>query len=320
MSTVETIQKDYPQGDGEITCTICLGRGVVRAPKKGMYVGERTQPCLCVEARDIKANVERGWRGLLKAPRIESSPLMEQHLKDLWITCQTSSFRSHLRHIALRMGSKWHFQVVSDADLMDSWLARIDDDEVYDADVGVLRRSPVTSKYGSLVDLIEPPSLLILVLGVKAARNSAMPEVLLEVLRHRAHVDKPTWVVDEPEYPLASGHISYDSRVGQYLSTWHHIRFKKDKAPTPSVLRPGAIQQAPTGMHVEPLAPRPQRVIQTPPSLIGVPLESEEEDTEVEDVEAVQRTVRKSTDTRSELDDVMTESAPKWKKSGGWKK
>jgi hypothetical protein len=160
---------------------------------------------------------------------------MGREASNLWVTATHKAFREHLRHVAIRQGPKWSFCVVSDADLMDAWLARVDDNDIYDGDVEQMRRQPVTSKYGALVDLVEPPGLLIIMCGVKAARNSAMPEVVLEALQHRAHLDKKTWIADQPDYRLVSGHISFSGAVGSFIETWKHLDLgAKTKPMTPS--------------------------------------------------------------------------------------
>ena len=37
------------------------------------------------------------------------------------------------------------------------------------------------------------------------------------------HTDKPTWLMDQPGYPLDEGHISYNDRIADLLSNWEHI-------------------------------------------------------------------------------------------------
>ena len=242
---------DYPFGDGQKGCPHCMGRGVVPAPPKPgrIIVGGRTVPCSCVLARDILRNVERGWRGLSLAAPIPDSPLTDQLENNLWITATQKTIREHLRHVAVRQGTKWGFNVVSDADLMDAWLSRIEDADVIDGDVHQMRQS-VSSKYGMLVDLIEPPELLIVITGVKAARNSAMPEVMLETLNHRGHLNKPTWVVDAPNERMAENHISYSNAVGAVLHRWSHINLDSkevlvpvNRMPTPQQNRMPVPQQ-----------------------------------------------------------------------------
>lgn len=239
---------DYPSGDGNPNCKECHGRGVVVAPPRpgSVIAGGRTVPCECVIKRDILFNVERGWRGLSSASVIPTSPLVGLESTNLRVTGSQKSIREHLRHVAVRRGPRWMFNVVSDSDLMDSWLARIEDQDVIDADVGQLRRQPVTSKYGALVDLVEPPELLIIIVGVKAARNSAMPEVMAEALKHRAHLNKITWIVDQPEYLLATGHISYSDMVGAIISLWKKVSLDgKQKESVPQLRHRVAVESTP---------------------------------------------------------------------------
>ena len=72
---------EYPGGDGRLECPHCRGRGVVPLPKElrpKFAIGEITQVCTCVLARDIRMNLERGSRGLTKAEPIKSSLLKGQ--------------------------------------------------------------------------------------------------------------------------------------------------------------------------------------------------------------------------------------------------
>ena len=229
---------DYPEGDGLPDCPQCKGRGVVTAPPKKGVILPRTARCPCILHRDILANTERGWRGLAAADKVPYSPLLGKTTKNLRITSSTHLFKVHLRHVAVRHGPNWHFAVVSDADLMDAWLARVDDKEVYDGDVSQMRQTPVTGRYGALVDLVEPPTLLVILTGVKAARNSAMPEVLLEVIQHRTYRTLPTWVVDHPDHRLAAGHLSFDANVGRALQAWESIKLTAASGELPSAMKP----------------------------------------------------------------------------------
>jgi hypothetical protein len=230
-------QTDYPQGDGQLNCPKCRGRGVV-AVALG-HGPEGARPCDCVMVRDVLANVNRGWPGLTNAAPIPNSPLKGKTEMDFRITGSLASFREHLRHVACRMGPSWNFKVVSDSDMMEAWLATVGDDDLIDADVGVARKSAIRSQFLALVDLIEPPKLLIILCGVKAARNSAMPEVLLEALRHRQYLSKPTWVVDQPYLPLAAGHLSWNPMVGDFLAQWPYLKLgessnaERVSTPTP---------------------------------------------------------------------------------------
>lgn len=226
----------YNDGDGKDDCPYCRGRGVVPVPPDKLppyAIGEVTSPCKCVLLRDLIHNLERGWRGLSRANTIKKSPLVGKENVNLWVTGSTHNFKSHLKRVASRMGHRWDFVVVSDADLMDAWLSR--DINVLDADVDQMRKAKVSGKFMALSDIAVPPKLLIIRLGVKAARNVAMPEVFLEALQLREQVSKPTWITDQPTAPLEEGHRSYSGQVEDYLEDWSHIHLKQSKAKNEKV-------------------------------------------------------------------------------------
>ena len=196
-------------------------------------LGEVTTRCKCVWKTDMNRNLERGWVGLSKAPPIPKSPLLGYEAKNLWVTANGDAFRDHLRHVAIRQGFNWMFKVVTDVDMMDAWLSK-NVDKVHDPDISIKRKQKHGADmevYISLTELVEPPELLILRLGVKVTRNSATPEALLETLQHREHLGKMTWIVDQPIYRLQEGHIAYDDRLGEYLTDWKHITLE-DKGAT----------------------------------------------------------------------------------------
>jgi hypothetical protein len=194
------------------------------------------------------ANLERGWRGLSKAAVIKTSPLVGMEKKNLRITASAKAIKEHLKHVASRMGTRWGFLVISDATMMDAWLSK-GIARIYDADVEEMRSSDSRggfekSPYDALSELVEHPPLLIVVLGVKAARNSAMAEVLLEALTLRDFAGRPTWLVDQPVHPFAEGHLSWSSSVESWLEPWEKVVLSRP-ALTPStstVIRPGKPQ------------------------------------------------------------------------------
>ena len=250
---------DYPQGDGHPDCKECQGRGVVAAKPKASTVTypcvctakgdadpkckecqgegvrreragplEVSKPCSCVYIRDVLLNMERGWRKLIKGEPVDGSPLRGKENSDLWVTATKAVFRNHLKHVAARMGPNWRFLVKTDADLMDAWLSpRL---EVMDADVASARMKTQAGGFHALVDLVEPPELLILLVGVKTARNEAMPEVLLEAMRHREHRELPTWVVDRPDVRITdTTHLSHSAAVISALQDWGRVKLDEEQ-------------------------------------------------------------------------------------------
>lgn len=218
-------RSDY--GDGLPDCPQCHGRGVVDVPpKSGRLIPGLpcTAQCSCVLYREFIRNMERGFPGTYRAPRLpEHSPLVGYEKQNVWVTCPSFSLRSHIRDVALQNRPSWGFLVKSDTELMDAWLGTVTDPEVWDVDVEEIRHHPMPTRCGMLVDLIEPPELLIVLTGVKAARNEAMPEVVLETVQHRKYLDRPTWLVDTPTYPLAASHMAYSEALGRHLEEFVRV-------------------------------------------------------------------------------------------------
>lgn len=211
--------QDY-QGDGNPSCPSCLGRGVVPVDPALVpaWVIMPVQPCVCVKERDVNYRLDRGWPGLgSQLPTF--SPLRGRAKESLWITATLPVLKAHCADAMREQVVK--FRLATDNDLVTTWLTNVE--EVYDGDTAMARMTDSGNTYSRLVDLIGPPDLLILRVGIKAARNSAAPEVLLETLQHREAQEKPTWLVDLPSYPLQPGHISFDARVHDYLEDWPRI-------------------------------------------------------------------------------------------------
>lgn len=199
-------------------CTFCGGTGLSPAPPDPPHPPSYNR-CECALRGDILANVERGLVGLSSAAVIGKSPLLGKHKTNLWITTG-STFLSHLRHVAVRQTSTWNFKVVSDAELVTAWLATagLGGGEIIDPDAYT-----VSTKYMTVPDLVTPPDMVVIRMGVKVARNSAAPEVLAEALNTRFHEGKPTWIWDEPSNPLDVGHLFWSDTVARVLTGWERI-------------------------------------------------------------------------------------------------
>jgi hypothetical protein len=229
-------------------CAKCFGTGSLDAgtDPRGIPI---TRPCTCQIARDIVRNLNHAWANLAVAPRIDKSPLLGHEGDNLYITATDNTLRAHLRYVGLRAGPSWFFKVVTDSDLMTAWLspAMMVGKEILDPDAAA-----VSSEKATLVDLTDPPELMILRLGVKSARNSAMPEVLLEALYHRAHVGKPTWVVDQPTRRFDPSHMAFSDDALNHVNQWERVVLD-DAAPGLSIeMLPGA-PDAPDGPGAAPV-------------------------------------------------------------------
>jgi hypothetical protein len=176
--------------------------------------------CSCVLLRELRASMERAMPGLSSAPVVESSPLLDKERDNLLVTANDEWFRAHLRHVVVRNPPTWYARVCSDADLVTAWLATasLQGNQVLDPDANA-----VSLTHATIADLVTPPDLLIVRMGIKAARNAACSEVLAEALGLRLHADKPTWVWDTPTHRLVPGHLFHSEAVDGVLRRWERV-------------------------------------------------------------------------------------------------
>jgi hypothetical protein len=196
-----------------MTCEKCNGTGRVENPPDPPHP-PTFKRCSCMLKQDILKNVERGMKGLKDQPVLSKpSPLLGREGDSLLVTAG-HSFLSHLRHVAVRQSPTWNFKVTSDAELVTAWLGSIGlkGKDILDPDAYM-----VSTKYITIVDLVEPPELLVIRMGVKIARNQAASEVLAEAVNTRIHSMKPTWIWDEPNHPLNPGHMFWSDQLGWSL-------------------------------------------------------------------------------------------------------
>ena len=212
-------------------CPHCYGLGYVDDGVSALGIPV-TRTCACQHILDLTRNLERAWAGLSKAPALKTTPLLGHEAANLYVTATDADLRAHLRHVGLRQTPQWSFKVASDADLMTAWLAPIAlaGQEIIDPDA-----YQVSTTKATLVDLVEPPRLLILRLGVKSARNAAMPEVLLETLRHREHLRAPVWLVDQPLQRLTVDHRCFSDEALDHIRGWKRLTLSNGAAAATAV-------------------------------------------------------------------------------------
>jgi hypothetical protein len=232
-------------GDGDPSCADCSGKGHVDVSlEKGFPSSKR---CLCALKKDVIQNLERAWKGLSEAPPLSDSPLKPLTKKNVWVTSTANLFRQHLRHVGFRKPSNWYLKVIADSQISTAWFANValKGEEILDVDAAAM-----SLEYVSIPDLVLPPELLVIRLGVKTARMSAMSEVLMEALTLREHQNLPTWIFDQPYAQLSSpDHLCYSIHLMEYLADWPRVNLEAtstNTSPKPTVSfempMPGPIQ------------------------------------------------------------------------------
>ena len=200
-------------------CKLCEGSGSVET--EGAPPHPPTfRRCECVLRKDILENVERAFHGLSTESPVPPSPLLALTNKNVLVKAG-SEFRPHLRHVLVRQPTAFSALVASDAELMTAWLASVAlaGKDILDPDA-----YSISIEYFTLTDLVTPPDLLVIHMGVKVARNVAASEVLAEALNIRNHEGKPTWIWDDPAAPLGVGHLFWSDTVGRLLRSFETVK------------------------------------------------------------------------------------------------
>lgn len=223
-------------GDGLFGCPMCGGRGAIDVEVPEVKEGEvqllqipRVRPCSCVYVNRLLLNLNRGWKAAAKAPKLPESPLADLTKKSVWVTSSPLTMQAHVKHVALRQSPNWDFVVTSDSDLVVAWLGNmvLKRADIHDQDVAS-RVGSKSLEHHALADLAVPPELLIIQLGVKAAKNVETPAVLEEAIRSRHAEGKPTWVFDQPNRPYVPGHIAFSDDVEEFMD----VHFKRVNLPS----------------------------------------------------------------------------------------
>lgn len=202
------------------TCPKCGGHGYIQKDD-GHYGIPEAIRCDCMIEKALLEQSEKAWVHLGKVPVRKRTPLKGKCTQNLLISSDKDSLRLHLRASLAHFCQPEKFiKVVGDHTLMSAWLGgmSLQGRDIADPD---FQRD---LKVYSLEDLAESPYLLVVRLGTKMARNSAMPEVLVETIEMREHLSRPTWIVQEPDKPLEQGHIAWSRELEDVLDGWDVVR------------------------------------------------------------------------------------------------
>jgi len=200
-------------------CPECGGRGFIY--KSSMLDGGSYCECTLDGLR--LDNMNRIWPSLPDAKevkRFREKPDLGRFIQSsAWITAPVPLFKAHLKGLAYNMPTIWHARVRTDAELLDAWFgtAKAQGVKIFDLEI-----EKSTVRAIDIRDLVEPPDLCIIVMGVKKLPNKEAPGSLGEAISYRAHLGKPTWVVDQPDLPLDGTHRFFSGEIEQLMRKWPH--------------------------------------------------------------------------------------------------
>ena len=212
------------------TCKKCGGAGYIQEDNGHMGMPQAIQ-CDCVIDKAIDQQAERAWKDLSVAP-IRKRSLLNKRLSDnLIITGTADQLRLNLRSaLGNARNPNLFVKVIGDHTLMSAWLGsmQLAGKDIADPD---FQRD---LKVYSLDDLAEAPNLMVIRLGTKVARNAAMSEVLVETIEVRQHLNKPTWIIIDPDRPLEEGHIAWSMLLEDTIHSWERINLNEGTSSSSS--------------------------------------------------------------------------------------
>lgn len=217
-----------------MTCEQCFGERVIPIPQQEWPPGvfQPMRPCPCTAKTDSDEYLNRVWARLAEATPARSSPLGKHVGANLRISSSLGDLRRHLAKVARDNEKKLAMRVCSDIDLITAWLYSAG--EIHDPEAAETRDRDDVATYPRLSSLVDPPDLLVLLLGMKMAPNRGAPNVVMETLVSREILDKPTWVVERVGAPLGPRHPSYSEELLALLASWTPVTLTKvAEAPEP---------------------------------------------------------------------------------------
>lgn len=207
--------------DDSVGCPFCGGSGFTRK-------ADDTKQCICAFARNVRKRL--GDDIALSQPVIYNSPLFAPPLEgggtpsvdlsgeDLFIKAWWQEFKPHFRlvaqHLLERHSFGWFYHIVSDERIKSVFVGS----ESYVARPRKKREDVVT--FNGLSDLVGSEfDLVIIRLGFVCHKNVALAGAFKEALRIRELLNKPTWILEEPDSPFEPGHFAYSEDVAAYINS-----------------------------------------------------------------------------------------------------
>lgn len=140
--------------------------------------------CICLERMRFRSKV---GNAIYNADIIEENMLEAFEHSNLFLQANRSDFLAHLRSFLWNRPLEFYWRMTTDMDLLDVFLDK-------------------NEERSSIANFARGPELLIVQLGAQSYKNVALPGIVLECLKARQFVDKPTWVVNPHELNFRQDH------------------------------------------------------------------------------------------------------------------
>lgn len=187
-------------------CKYCAGDGYL--PPEGDDFYESRRMCVCTAQRLYR---DKLGPAVYDAGTIEKSPYAHRLKQNLFVRSYREDFLPHLRYALIYAGLDYFSRVVNDMKLLNAWFGK---EKAHDP------QADKEVNYESVQDLVEAPDLVVIFIGETGYKNVALPGVLLEALRSRRFVAKPTWLINPYNKPFQEGHFCHSAEVERFLTEY----------------------------------------------------------------------------------------------------
>ena len=174
--------------------------------------------CVCAFTRSLRTKL---GPEISTAKLVTETPLLKGSVdltkENVLLKADWTLLTGHLKFVLMQKnyehGLHFYCNILTDERLKTVWVG----DEAYKAK-SRKKRDGVES-HNTLADIVGPNYDLVLIrLGFLGYPNRAMPGILKEALMIRQGAAKPTWLVEDPEFPpFTQGHHAWNQEVGRYV-------------------------------------------------------------------------------------------------------
>jgi hypothetical protein len=185
-------------------CKECMGSGTIERDGK-LY------NCECYYIKQSQQSMPLYVQRAIVTPQHLELPIIQAIDKILFIKGTRADINAIIKAVMLKYNAKW-IKLTSDAEIRNVYVGSMSKQSRSEDYTGEI--------YNNIQDLMDPPDLVIIHLGVISNKNKAAPGALEEALAHRINGAKPVWAFSLADNPFTSSSFAYSLRVDELINSY----------------------------------------------------------------------------------------------------
>ena len=182
----------------------CGGTGVIE--KDGKIYN-----CECYYVKQSQQSMPLYIQRAIVTPQHLELPIVQAIDKTLYIKGTRADVNAVIKAVMLKYCAKW-IKLTSDAEIRNVYVGSMSKQARSEDYTGEI--------YNNIQDLMDPPDLIIVHLGVISNKNRAAAGALEEALAHRINGAKPIWAFSLADNPFTSSSFAYSLRVDELINSY----------------------------------------------------------------------------------------------------